>query len=116
MIIPGFLKTAFKNAFYVRSKRMRSYIENVVENVISNVVENVISNVVENVISNVVENVIENALKTVALLTPLKTVQFLFKLSMLTNFTVQTRENLKIDFKVSKLHLELQETRKNKFI
>ena len=95
---------------------MRSYIENVVENVISNVVENVISNVVENVISNVVENVIENALKTVALLTPLKTVQFLFKLSMLTNFTVQTRENLKIDFKVSKLHLELQETRKNKFI
>jgi hypothetical protein len=84
---------------------MRSYIENVVENVISNVVENVISSVVENVISNVVENVIENALKTVALLTPLKTVQFLFKLSMLTNFTVQTRENLKIDFKVSKLHL-----------
>jgi hypothetical protein len=95
---------------------MRSYIENVVENVISNVVENVISNVVENVISNVVENVIENALKTVGLLTPLKTVQFLLKLSMLTNFTVQTRENLKIDFKVSKLHLELQETRKNKFI
>jgi hypothetical protein len=83
---------------------MRSYIENGVENVI------------ENVISNVVEKVIENALKTVALLTPLKTVQFLFKLSMLVNFTVQKRENLKIDFKVSKLHLELQETRKNKFI
>jgi hypothetical protein len=97
---PGFLKTAFKNAFYVRSKRMRSYIENVVENVIS----------------NVVENVIENALKTVALLTPLKTVQFLFKLSMLVNFTVQKREKAKIDFQVSKLHLELQETRKNKFI
>jgi hypothetical protein len=32
-------KTAFKNALYVRSKRMRSYIENGVENVISNVVE-----------------------------------------------------------------------------
>ena len=75
-----------------------------------------IENVVENVISNVVENVIENALKTVALLTPLKTVQFLFKLSMLVNFTVQKREKAKIDFQVSKLHLELQETRKNKFI
>jgi hypothetical protein len=99
---------------------MRSYIENgvenVIENVISNVVENVISNVVENVISNVVENVIENALKTVALLTPLKTVQFLFKSSMLVSFTVQKREKAKIDFQVSKLHLELQETRKNKFI
>jgi hypothetical protein len=71
---------------------MRSYIENGVENVI------------ENVISNVVENVIENALKTVALLTPLKTVQFLFKLSMLVSFTVQKREKAKIDFQV--LHLE----------
>jgi hypothetical protein len=57
--MPGFLKTAFKNAFYVRLKRMRNYIENGVENLI--------------------ENFIENALKTVALLTPLKTAQFLIK-------------------------------------
>jgi hypothetical protein len=55
----------------VRFKRMRNYIENGVENV----VENVISDVIENVI----ENFIENALKTVALLTPLKTAQFLIK-------------------------------------
>jgi hypothetical protein len=81
---------------------MRSYIENGVENVI------------ENVISNVVENVIENALKTFALLTSLKTVHFLLKLSMLVNFTVQKREKAKIDFQVSKLHRELQETRKKK--
>ena len=54
---------------------MRSYIENGVENVIVNVIENVISDVIENVI----ENFIENALKTVALLTPLKTAQFLIK-------------------------------------
>jgi hypothetical protein len=41
---------------------------------------NYIENGVENVISNAVENVIENALKTVALLTPLKTAQFLFNI------------------------------------
>jgi hypothetical protein len=46
---------------------MRNYIENGVENLI------------ENVISDVIENFIENALKTVALLTPLKTAQFLIK-------------------------------------
>ena len=36
-------------------------------------------NGVENFIENVISNVIENALKTVALLTPLKTAQFLIK-------------------------------------
>jgi hypothetical protein len=30
---------------------------------------------------------------------------------MLVNFTVQKRENAKTDFRVSKLHRELQETR-----
>ena len=81
-----------------------------------NVISNVIENVIENFIENIIENVIENALKTVALLTSLKTVQFLLKLSMLVNFTVQKREKAKIDFQVSKLHRELQETRKKKFI
>jgi pentose-5-phosphate-3-epimerase len=75
MVIPGFLKSAFQNAFYSRLKRMRSYIENGVENVIVNV----IGNVIENVISDVIENFIENAFKTVALLTPLKTAQLLIK-------------------------------------
>jgi hypothetical protein len=67
---PGFLKTAFKNAFYVRLKRMRNYIENGVENLIENVISDVIENVIENVISDVIEN---------ALLTSLKTAQFLIK-------------------------------------
>jgi hypothetical protein len=83
MVIPGFLKSAFQNAFYSRLKRMRSYIENGVENgvenVIVNVIENVIGNVIENVISDVIENFIENAFKTVALLTPLKTAQLSIK-------------------------------------
>jgi hypothetical protein len=57
---------------------MRSYIENGGENVI------------ENVIRNVVENVIENALKTVALLTSLKPVQFLLKLRHLENLYCST--------------------------
>jgi hypothetical protein len=40
---------------------------------------NYIENGVENLIENVISDVIENALKTVALLTPLKTAQFLIK-------------------------------------
>jgi hypothetical protein len=79
---------------------------------IGNHIENVEENVIENVISDVIENVIENALKTVVLLTSFKTAQFLLKLSMLVNFTVQKLEKAKIDFQVSKLPRELQETRK----
>jgi len=54
---------------------------NVIENGISNVIENGISNVIENGISNV----IENALKTVALLTSLKTARFLIKTLTINN-------------------------------
>ncbi len=72
---------------------MGNVIENVIENFIENAIENGISNAIENGISNVIENVIENALKTVALLTWLKTARFFIE-----NLKINNEKKLYFNF------------------